>query len=55
MSETIKSKINPLSGKLVLILTAALVVAAFLVGSLYTKVQMLEKGGIAAQGSNNNQ
>ncbi len=55
MSETIKSKINPLSGKLVPILTAALVVAAFLVGSLYTKVQMLEKGGNAARGSINNQ
>ena len=55
MSETIKSKINPLFGKLVPILTVALVVAAFLVGSLYTKVQMLEKGGITTQGSINNQ
>ena len=55
MSETTKSKVNPLTGKLVPILTAALVVAAFLVGSLYTKVQMLEKGGVAAQGSINNQ
>src|SRR3989344_171315 len=55
MSETTKFKVNPLSGKLVPILTAALVVAAFLVGSLYTKVQTLEKGGVAAQGSINNQ
>ena len=55
MSEIPKFKNNPLSGKLVPILTAALVVAAFLVGSLYTKVQMLEKGGVAAQGSINNQ
>lgn len=54
MSETIKTKINPLSGKLVPILTAALVAAAFLVGSLYTKVQMLEKGGVQAQGAINN-
>jgi len=55
MSEIQKIKFNTLSGKLVPILTAALVVAAFLVGSLYTKVQMLEKGGVAAQGSINNQ
>ena len=60
MSETIKAKAkkakaNPFSGKLVPILTVALVVSAFLVGSLYTKVQMLEKGGVATQGSINNQ
>ena len=55
MSEIPKIKNNPLSGKLVPILTVALVVAAFLVGSLYTKVQMLEKGGVATQGSINNQ
>lgn len=55
MSETPKTKINPLSGKLVPILAAALVVAAFLVGSLYTKVQMLEKGGAQIQGSIDNQ
>ena len=55
MSETIKTKVNPFSGKLVPILTVALVVAAFLVGSLYTKVQMLEKGGVQARGAINNQ
>lgn len=55
MSETPKTKANPLSGKLVPILTVALVVAAFLVGSLYTKVQMLEKGGVQTRGSTNNQ
>lgn len=55
MSETPKIKINPHSGKLIPILTVALIVAAFLVGSLYTKVQMLEKGGVQAQGSINNQ
>ena len=55
MNEALKIKPNPFSGKLTPILTAALVVAAFLVGSLYTKVQMLEKGGVAAQGSINNQ
>ena len=53
MSEASKIKPNLFSGKLIPILTAALVVAAFLVGSLYTKVQMLEKGG--ALGSTNNQ
>ena len=55
MREIPKIKNNPFSGKIVPILTAALVVAAFLVGSLYTKVQMLEKGGVQAQGSINNQ
>lgn len=54
MSETIKNITNLFSGKLVPILTVALVVAAFLVGSLYTKVQMLEKGGVQAQGQINN-
>lgn len=53
MSETTKINTSLFSGKLVPILTAALVVAAFLVGSLYTKVQMLEKGSV--QGSINNQ
>lgn len=55
MSETTKTKVNPLSGKLVPILTVALVVSAFLVGSLYTKVQMLEKGGVVAGSINNQQ
>jgi protein-disulfide isomerase len=55
MSQTTKTQINPLSGKLVPILTAALVVAAFFVGSLYSKVQILEKGNVAGQESINNQ
>lgn len=55
MSETAKTKTNLLTGKLIPILTVALVVAAFFVGSLYTKVQMLEKGVGGAQGSINNQ
>lgn len=55
MSETPKTKANPLSGKLVPILTVALVVVAFMLGSLYTKVQMLEKGGVRTQGEINNQ
>lgn len=55
MSEILKKKNNPLSGKLVPILTAVLVVAAFFVGSLYTKVQMLEKGEVQSQGAINNQ
>lgn len=41
------------SSKLVPILTVALIVAAFFVGSLYSKVQLLEKG--AVQGTINNQ
>lgn len=55
MSEIVTTKANALSGKLVPILTAALIVAAFLVGSLYTKVQILEKGGVQVQESSNNQ
>jgi len=55
MNKTIKTKSSPVSGKIVPILTAALVAAAFFVGSLYTKVQILEKGGVAAQGSINDQ
>jgi len=55
MSETPKIKANPLSGKLTPILTVALVIAAFLIGSLYTQVQMLKKGGVQAQGAINNQ
>src|SRR3989337_2830916 len=46
-----KAKNNPLAGKLVPVLTVALVIAAFIVGSLYTKVQMLEKGGVLTQKS----
>lgn len=53
MSETTKLKSNPFSGKLVPILTVALVIAAFFIGTLYTKVQLLEKGTV--QGSINNQ
>lgn len=53
MNETTKLTTNLFSGKLVPILTAALVIAAFFIGTLYTKVQMLEKGTI--QGSINNQ
>lgn len=53
MSETTKLNTNLFSGKLIPILTAALVIAAFFIGSLYTKVQMLEKGG--SVGSINNQ
>ncbi len=37
------------------ILVILLIVSAFFVGSMWTKVQMLEKGGVAAQGSINNQ
>ena len=53
MSEIPKINTNIFSGKLLPLLTAALVIAAFFIGSLYTKVQMLEKGGV--QGSINNQ
>lgn len=53
MSETTKLNTNLFSGKLIPILTAALVIAAFFIGSLYTEVQMLEKGGV--QGAINNQ
>lgn len=55
MSEAPKTKVSPLSGKLVPILTVALVVAAFLIGSLYAKVQMFEKGEVQNQGTINNQ
>jgi len=55
MSETLKNKSNLFSGKLVPILAIALVVSAFFVGSLYTKVKMLEKGSPSVQGSINNQ
>lgn len=41
-----KSKIN-----LINIMVGALVVASFLIGSLYTKVQYLEKGGTVVKGS----
>jgi len=53
MSETTRLNTNLFSGKLIPILTAALVIAAFFIGSLYTKVQMLEKGRV--QGTINNQ
>ena len=53
MSETTNQQIIPISGKLVPILTAALVIAAFFIGSMYSKVQKLEKGTV--QGSINNQ
>lgn len=42
----------PLSGKRAPILTATLVVAAFFAGSLYAKVQMLEKGSVLAGARN---
>ena len=44
-----------MSGKVIPVLTVVLVVSAFLVGSLFTKIQMLEKGSITTQGSINNQ
>ncbi|RJR15012.1 DsbA family protein [Candidatus Microgenomates bacterium] len=47
MSENTKT--NLMNGKLIPILTVALIIAAFLVGSLYTKVQLLEKGVMQAQ------
>ena len=53
MNKTTKTVTNLFSGKLVPIMTAALVIAAFFIGTLYTKVQMLEKGTV--QGSINNQ
>ena len=38
-----KTKTNPFSNKLTPLLTLSLIAAAFFIGSLYTKVQMLEK------------
>lgn len=43
MSEDLTVKNNPISGKLVIILSLILIAAAFLTGSLYTKVKLLEK------------
>src|SRR3989344_3059046 len=44
-----KTKTNPFAGALIPVLVVALVIASFVVGSLYTKVQMLQKGGALTQ------
>lgn len=56
MSEKLKIDNSLLSGKLVPVLTVALIVAAFFVGSLYSKVQLLEigAGSSNALGTNSN-
>lgn len=46
-------KTNPFSGKQTPILTAVLVVAAFIIGSLYTQVQTLQKESTRPQGEVN--
>lgn len=41
----------PAANKTQLLLTVLLVIASFLIGSMWTKVQYLEKGGLAVKGS----
>ena len=43
----------PKLGKTQLVLTVGLIVASFFIGSLWTKLQYLEKGGTLAKGSTN--
>lgn len=43
---------GPAANRLVPILVVLLVIASFLIGSMYTKIQLLEKGGAAVAGAN---
>ncbi len=53
MSETTAKKTFslPLKGNITSVLVVLLIIASFFIGSLYTKVQMLEKGGTTVTGA----